>query len=135
MPCANWDIEPGWTFDSEIAAENTSHPMLFLSNTRDPVTPLWSARSMAKKFGGAVVFGQDADGHCTISQPSTCVMKGVREYFQTGRLPEGEIACKPDIGPFDIYNAAINSEERVLSEATHELASRFRYDLPLGVSF
>jgi TAP-like protein len=94
---------------------------------------------MSTKFGGAVVFGQDADGHCTIAQPSTCVAKGIREYFQTGRPPTGEIACKPDVGPFDagpIFEA-MSSEERVLSQAIHELSQslKFKVDMPLGVSF
>jgi hypothetical protein len=137
VPCANWEIRPAWQFESKIEAANTSHPMLFLSNTRDPVTPLGSARKMVKRFGGAVLFGQDADGHCTIAQPSTCVIKGVREYFQTGRLPKGEIACKPDVGPFDDLPVVTNSEDRVISEAIHELTTKLkmRSDLPLGVSF
>jgi hypothetical protein len=136
LPCSNYELRPVWEFDSEIAAA-TSHPMLFLSNTRDPVTPLRSARRMATKFPGAVVFGQDADGHCTISQPSTCVAKGIREYFQSGKLPKGDVSCKPDVGPFDeLPNfAAMSKTDRVISEAVHAIASRLKHDGPLGLSF
>jgi hypothetical protein len=101
MPCSNWGIRPAWDFTLNISAATTAHPIVFLSTTRDPVTPLRNAVKMSKRFGGSVVFGQDADGHCTISQPSECVAKGVRRYFQTGQLPVGGMACKPDVGPFD----------------------------------
>jgi hypothetical protein len=101
MPCSSWGIRPAWDFKLNISAASTSHPILWLSNTRDPVTPLKNAIKMSKRFGGSVVFGQDADGHCTVAQPSECVAKGVRRYFQEGQLPVGEIACKPDVGPFD----------------------------------
>jgi hypothetical protein len=56
---------------------------------------------MAKEFPGSVVFGQDVDGHSTLSAASRYVAKGMREYFQHGTLPRGDVGCKPDRGPFD----------------------------------
>jgi hypothetical protein len=89
-----------------------------MSNSRDPVTPLRNAEKMATKFPGSVVFGQDADGHATVCQPSRCIAKGVREYFSTGTLPRGGIACKPDRSVFHL-----DEEEVRLSQADKKLSS------------
>jgi hypothetical protein len=138
MSCSNWPVRPTWNFDSsKIAAENTSHPILWLSNTRDPVTPLRNARKMSERFPGSVVFGQDADGHCTGSQPSRCVVKGIRRYFQTGKLPEGDVSCLPDNSIFDPQPedvSGLSVEDAGLSRAAWEMSQLVRQrDLPLGI--
>jgi hypothetical protein len=138
MPCSSWDLRPVWKFNGSIGARHTSHPVLLLSNTRDPVTPLRNAYKLSKKFPGSVVFGQDADGHCTISQPSRCVAKGIRGYFQTGVLPEGGVSCKPDVGifglPIEVEEVDITRAELELSAAVMRLANRPRdAAFPLGI--
>jgi hypothetical protein len=137
MPCSNWGLRPAWNFNTSISADHTSHPILFLSNSRDPVTPLRNAEKMSKKFPGSVVFGQDADGHCTISDPSMCVTKGIREYFHHGRLPKGGIACKPDRSVFDPFGRqeiGLSAADMDIAKATRSLAELFRERThPLGI--
>ena len=131
MFCGLWKLRPKWKFDMKIQAQNTSHPILWLTNTRDPVTPIANARRMAKRFPGSVLFGQDADGHCTIAQPSRCVAKGIREYFQTGHLPKGEIACAPDRGIFDKTPDDLDkfsSEDLQLMVSSQSLSELFRWE-------
>lgn len=122
MPCSNWGLRPAWNFNQSISAQNTSYPILFLSNTRDPVTPLRNAEKMSTKFPGSVVFGQDADGHCTISAPSVCVAKAIRGYFHEGKLPQGGMACKPDGGIFDSWE----QREQGLEAADIHLSKKMR---------
>jgi pimeloyl-ACP methyl ester carboxylesterase len=91
LKCNGWDISPPnqiptdpWTLSNQI---ETANPILFLSNTYDPVTPLKAAVKMALKFKGAGLLEQKAQGHCTISTVSRCTGKIVREYVTTGKLP------------------------------------------------
>ena len=79
---------------------NTSHPLLFIGNTLDPVTPGLFAREMAKGFEGAVALMQDSGGHCSLSALSYCTQGHVRQYFQTGELPPVNTTCAADSVPF-----------------------------------
>jgi hypothetical protein len=91
MQCSGWDLTPPqqepdnrWRTEKQI---ETANPILFLSNTYDPVTPLRAAVKMAQKFKGAGLLEQKASGHCTISAVSRCTAKVVREYLATGKVP------------------------------------------------
>jgi hypothetical protein len=96
MKCNGWDIAPGhlappdpWAFseNGEASQIETANPILFLSNTYDPVTPLRAAVKMALKFKGAGLLEQKSQGHCTISTVSRCTGKIVREYVHSGKVP------------------------------------------------
>jgi hypothetical protein len=135
MPCSNWGLRPVWSFNRNISA-NTAHPILWLSNTRDPVTPLRNALYMQTKFPGSVVVQQEADGHGTFSRPGICISKVTRQYFQDGLLPEPGLICKSDLGPFDDRTSGIhlmNEFDRTLLEASEGIAlSRRERHWPLG---
>lgn len=75
---------------------NTSFPVLYLSNTLDPVTPLSAALKMALKFQDAGLVEQKSMGHCTLSATSFCTTKKVREYFMEGKVPRAPVPGKQD---------------------------------------
>ncbi|ORY58006.1 Alpha/Beta hydrolase protein [Leucosporidium creatinivorum] len=80
-----------------------AYPIVFFSQTADPVTPLVSARKMARGFGkdSSRVVVQDGFGHCSLAHPSLCTALAARAYFLNGTLPsaEGEEKhCKSDEG-------------------------------------
>jgi len=110
----------------------TAFPVLFLSNTYDPVTPLYAAVKMALKFEGAGLVEQHAAGHCTVSAVSRCTAKRVRDYVLHGKVPPPPVAdgdgyatgkwttCDPDEQPwqaFDVSSAAVAEDEKGMAEA------------------
>ncbi|KAK2459323.1 hypothetical protein APHAL10511_008678 [Amanita phalloides] len=97
ITCSGWP-KPSIDIFRGPFVGNTSHPMLLIGNTADPVTPLIGAKKMAEGFPGSVVLTQDSVGHTSISGPSPCTMKYVRAYFENGTLPDVGTVC-PVLGP------------------------------------
>lgn len=66
LPCNGWKIssaiQPKPLFDSEMAI-NASFPLLFISNSFDPITPLRNGVNMARKFTDAGLVEQEGEGH------------------------------------------------------------------------
>ncbi|KAL2410845.1 hypothetical protein ABEF95_010793 [Exophiala dermatitidis] len=100
----------------------TAHPILFVSNTLDTVTPLRMAQKMSSRFPGSVLLQQDAEGHCSFTAPSLCTAKAIRRYFQTGVMPQPATRCKPDIKPFELPRENLR-ERQDLTRLSDELAS------------
>jgi hypothetical protein len=100
MGCEGWGIEavdPPMRWDDHPAHKQkpikTSFPILFISNTADPVTPLHAGVKMARKFVDAGLIEQKSMGHCSIAALSRCTMGKIRAYFE-----EGEVPPPPTIG-------------------------------------
>lgn len=101
-------------------------------NTYDPVTPLRNAHAMSKAYKDSVVLQADIEGHCTSVNPSLCIGKLIRQYFQTGKMPEEGTVCLPHRRPFvgngtdveriDPLPAVLGKNERVLFEALEEMS-------------
>ncbi|KAK4154075.1 hypothetical protein C8A00DRAFT_14797 [Chaetomidium leptoderma] len=97
MQCNGWDLShphhvpaDPWAAAGKGKGQSqieTANPILFLSNTYDPVTPLHAAVKMALKFKRAGLLEQKSQGHCTTATVSRCTAKVVREYLTTGNLP------------------------------------------------
>lgn len=104
LMCQGINTRPAWrpslTFEKQ-EWDNTSYPLLIIGNSYDAATPLANAQRVSRElFPGSVVLRQDSEGHCSHATPSLCTAKVVREYFQTGRLPEPGTVCQPDTKPF-----------------------------------
>lgn len=92
--CDGWNIEavdPPMRWDDHPARKKkpikTSFPLLFISNTADPVTPLLAGLKMARKFVDAGLIEQQSEGHCSISTVSKCTIDKVRAYLIDGKVP------------------------------------------------
>ncbi|KAF2118555.1 TAP-like protein-domain-containing protein [Lophiotrema nucula] len=101
IKCLAWKIRAAYRFTGKFGA-NTSHPILFVSNTADPVTPLVSGRIMSERFPGSVQLIQDSAGHCSSALPTPCTINAIKKYFQTGILPEPHTVCIPPSSPFSM---------------------------------
>ncbi|KAI0651010.1 alpha/beta-hydrolase [Trametes meyenii] len=84
--------------------------VLIVSNTFDPVTPLFSAESTSRLLGdNAVLVRQDAFGHTSISEPSQCLNQITLAYFTNGSLPEdNNTVCEVD-ADFELF-PGVNTE-------------------------
>ncbi|KAL2827788.1 Alpha/Beta hydrolase protein [Aspergillus cavernicola] len=74
----------------------TRHPLLILSTTYDPVTPLRAARDANHAFDGSRIVEVNGYGHCSVAVPSLCIVRYVRGYLYEGRLPENYAYCDVD---------------------------------------
>ena len=89
-PPMRWDDHPS----HRQTPINTSYPLMFLSNSADPVTPLFAGVKMARKFVDAGLLELQSEGHCSLAAASRCTLKKVRQYFE-----EGVVSAKPKWGP------------------------------------
>ena len=99
----------------------TSNPLLFISNTIDPVTS--SLEDVIKFFPGAGKFYQNAVGvshyaslfktcqlnilqHGVLVTASNCTSEHTIKYVETGELPPPDVVCEPEGKVFDVPEAA-----------------------------
>ncbi|PWY90521.1 proteinase [Aspergillus sclerotioniger CBS 115572] len=111
MSCIRLKTRPEWRYDGPFIG-NTSHPLLFIGNTYDPVTPLRNAHAMARGFVDSIVLKQNSVGHCSLSSPSLCTAKAIRRYFHNGELPDPGTVCEVEELPFHI---PVNEKQQVMT--------------------
>ncbi|KAF2416196.1 hypothetical protein EJ08DRAFT_703714 [Tothia fuscella] len=134
MYCSGWKIRPVWNFTNpDISSNETANPILFVSNTRDPVTPLMNARTMQGRFAPSGLLVQNADGHCSMSAPGICVAERVRRYFRSGEIPEDGLLCRPDKMLFEegADKKEVAQQDAELHDALLRMSNPRRYDLRL----
>ncbi|KAJ8514256.1 hypothetical protein ONZ45_g8186 [Pleurotus djamor] len=104
LDCARMDVPPppsgSYTGSIPPTANNTSAPILFLSNELDPVTPVRSAHRMSSFFPDSAVLMQNGIGHATISNPSLCTIQYMQAYLKDGSLPPPNSTCEVLERPF-----------------------------------
>ncbi|KAH7035856.1 Alpha/Beta hydrolase protein [Microdochium trichocladiopsis] len=74
----------------------TAHPLLILSTSLDPVTPLRSAEVAKTAFRGSEIVEVRGYGHCSLAEPSRCVIRAFRKYLYDGILPKGHTLCEAE---------------------------------------
>ncbi|KAI0376777.1 alpha/beta-hydrolase [Hypomontagnella monticulosa] len=118
IACVGRKIRPKWRYTGPFEG-NTSHPILYVANIADNVTPLISATNNSVGFPGSVVLVQNSYGHTSLSAASTCTAGYIRAYFQNGTLPKPGTTCEPDYHPFEDISRASGDE---LSRVSYELS-------------
>ncbi|KAF7925507.1 uncharacterized protein EAE98_006732 [Botrytis deweyae] len=109
LSCAGWKSRTKWNFVGPFE-QNTSHPILFIGNSADNITPLGSAIYNSHFFPGSSVLVQNSYGHTSASCPSKCTAKHRLAYFQDGILPSNGTVCESDFIPFGIEAEGMDSQ-------------------------
>lgn len=99
MTCAGWNITledpPAIDWDKfptdDRPAINTSYPIMFISNTHDPVTPLHSGLIQSQRFAHSGLVEQLSEGHCSLAAVSLCTIKKIQAYINKGKVPKHPI--------------------------------------------
>ncbi|KAL3422757.1 alpha/beta hydrolase fold family protein [Phlyctema vagabunda] len=130
MSCAGWEMRPKWRYSGPFTG-NTSHPILFIANIADNVTPMRSAVMNSKGFNDSVVLVQKSYGHTSLTAPSKCTAARIRAYFQDGDMPSPHTECVADVDPFQIINLGpagdLGEEENELHNALWHLTNNMRW--------
>ncbi|MEO3784862.1 alpha/beta hydrolase [Actinocorallia sp. B10E7] len=93
IACSYW--KPA-SIPQEAVEPRDAGPVLLLNNTRDPRTPLAWAEAVTKRFPGAALLTNEAEGHGVYGR-GACVNRAVDDYLIAGALPAAA-GCS-DSGP------------------------------------
>ncbi|MCJ1408557.1 hypothetical protein MMC19_002632 [Ptychographa xylographoides] len=126
LPCSGFDARAKWRFEGPFGGK-TANPVIFASQSLDPVTPLMNAVRGTELFEGSVVIEVKGAGHCSLSTPSLGAMLAVRNYFRTGELPENGTRYEPSMWPFmEEELEVLEKKERRMVEAGSTIAEGVR---------
>lgn len=68
--------------------------------------------------------------HTSGASPSLCIAKGIRQYFQSGELPDADVVCeadmKPLLGSTIMIKEGMTEGEKVLMQAMMNEVQRVR---------
>ncbi|KAJ6462623.1 TAP-like protein-domain-containing protein [Mycena sanguinolenta] len=121
MGCLGWPeyLKNNFTVSFKT---NTSFPILLISNTADPVTPLVDAEKMSAGFDGSVLLLQDGPGHTSLAAPSLCTYSHIAAYFVNGTLPARGTICPVDaeLFPDSTSNFSAPFRRRLTDLSTEE---------------
>ncbi|KEQ66032.1 uncharacterized protein M437DRAFT_41520 [Aureobasidium melanogenum CBS 110374] len=129
MQCIHYPLRAQYRYTGPWDV-TTTNPILFIGNTKDPVTPSINAFRMAERLKNSGVLIQNSAGHCSLAAYSECTTKHVRRYFQTGELPPANTTCQPDEIPFalskDAARSAAHAQHMDIADAFSEFGLRMR---------
>jgi len=101
LGCAGWNIKSGDVFEGRFGG-NTTTPMLFVSNTYDPVTPIENSHSAIRIFPRAQIVTVEGSGHTSEATLNTCSFGKIRAYLQDTQLPGQDSYCAVESTPFGV---------------------------------
>ncbi|TFK81819.1 alpha/beta-hydrolase [Polyporus arcularius HHB13444] len=128
--CQYWPVTPPERYLGPWNS-TTKNPILIISNTNDPATPISSGEIVHKALGNSSAFlVLNAPGHTSFAAASTCIAQNTRAFFANGTLPAKGTICQPNSGPFPEQAAnstgaigAIGSSKALASSDDQLLAS------------
>ncbi|KAJ7482544.1 hypothetical protein FB451DRAFT_1084919 [Mycena latifolia] len=125
--CQYWPVRGPERFTGPWTA-SLEQPMLIVSNTVRRITPIQSGLRINSLMPNSTrIIIQDGPGHCSVSVPTPCTLRLVRDYF-AGMLPENGTMCDTEYDYFPDPSApepalsAMNAEDKKLVESARAVA-------------
>ena len=100
LSCAAWKMQAKERYTGGFKNIKPRKPLLFVGSPHDPLTPLPSAQNVSAAFEESVVLQHNGYGHASVSQPSLCTARSIRDYFVNGTLPKPGTVCEPSVPIF-----------------------------------
>jgi hypothetical protein len=109
LACKGWRIRPKYRFtgpwvtpeaDPSLVKGKPAAPILFVSSTIDPVTPLRMAKAAREGHPGSGLLVQANVGHGTVGTAGQCRDNYINKYLEHGETPPEGLVCEPDCKPF-----------------------------------
>lgn len=91
VPCAGWPFRAA-TDMGRLRVRDVP-PILVVSATHDPATPVAWGRAMARQLPGSVLLVRDGDGHTSYGDANLCINRAVDTFLLS------RSALKPDLPP------------------------------------
>ncbi|CBX99103.1 hypothetical protein IAQ61_000771 [Plenodomus lingam] len=113
--CSQFDVRSpeSQRFDGIPRVNGTSTPILFISGTADPITPLVSAEKMQGLFPGSGLLVWEGAGHTAHVRKSACVSRHEKQYMLNGRLPPANTTCEVEQpNPWIAYKEMVDEMAR-----------------------
>lgn len=111
-----------------------ANPVLVISSSVDPITPLESAKFINDQLGDSSrLVVVNAPGH-GVPFPSLCQFKASLDYFNNGILPKDDLRCETEYGAFEDPNkvyAIMSNEDRELVDIGRRFVEMI-YDIRRG---
>ncbi|GJE95976.1 hypothetical protein PsYK624_121690 [Phanerochaete sordida] len=105
--CTGWHLRGKDVFNGSFTT-STRTPLLVISNTLDPITPIMSGKNMSAGFARSVLLQQNSTGHTSLSGFSLCTARAIAAYVANATLPAPHTVCQPDRAIFEpAPNAAL----------------------------
>ena len=126
MPCVGYQQRAKWRYTEPIgaSAERLGNPILFVSQTLDPVCPLAGAEDAARLFEGSGVVEAQGVGHTSLGWPNVCALGAIRRYFATGEVSKERVLCPASVNAYETEaQAQSRLNDTQLSAAERELLS------------
>lgn len=93
IDCATWPLAP--TGVVEPIKASGAAPVLLVSYTDDPLTPLANARAVHRQLANSSLLVRKGQGHGAYASedPSACTDRAVDAYLVGGKLPDKVADC------------------------------------------
>ncbi|KAE9370517.1 hypothetical protein N431DRAFT_411948 [Stipitochalara longipes BDJ] len=99
--CAGWDIKTDYRYAGPFGGK-TINPILFVSNTLDPVNPIYNGQKGTSIFKDAQLLTIEGIGHTSTATRNNCGYGKISAFFESGTLPGKDNYCPLEVGPWNV---------------------------------